>query len=816
MADQSTNKGEVREELQITFEQTVDRITGLIDKVEALSDQAEGYFWASRIEGLRLYEKSLYKRDDTEKAYGLSKLMDTDVSANGLTGAGNLVLAAVPMLNEILERLAYVADETFEDLGTPIDETGKWTVATATRTFYNPIAKSVCNSLRSIIDQAKSWADTAKGWDDLGAIRDIYGDALTNAYTKARTLINQLGPLFAPVLCNYTPFVTDTSQITGNVEKFYPTSCAFTPLDTHRVSITISAAGGAYTINPRILIGADYEDWQCVADEMSNGENVFQSRGGLLAIEQMIDSDGDTKTGVYEILEITDDAIVVSNENMSILAFESEIPDAVGQINFLLRLIRKTEAVANIVHVQYRAQLLEFDFEDESVVGQNYSWEFDEATNSHIAPELVSIDDNIPVWTKYTASGPEGGTNFYPGSLVENVSENTLVIAHKISNMGFNNTVYCFALDEANDFLYVGGKFTAVGGEPRKYLCRFVISTGILDSWAPTELNDYVRALAVDTSGNLWVGGYFTEVNSDAQQNYLTKYDYDAGTLTITTTFVSNLVSKSGSRTSVKTIVVYDGRVYVGGDFSYVSIFNNTCNMVYDESTELPLWTLFTDISGGYYYNSINVIFVVDDGIVVAGDFTSLIPTYGTSIAYTRNMLAHFTWDGTGWTLSAFIGDTLMSFNKPVYCIAHKIITGPPTESHIYIGGVFTSVDSTARKGFVKFVDGVMDSFNPAPDVAGIIALALDGSYNLYVAGLFSKIASNSIRYLAMFDSSDIIDTGFNLGLNGCVYVYSGVVIDGDDFVYVGGGFTEVDSSPILGGFRWDGSVVDTMPGDWS
>ncbi|MDP9184148.1 MAG: hypothetical protein M3O29_00585, partial [Actinomycetota bacterium] len=62
--------------------------------------------------------------------------------------------------------------------------------------------------------------------------------------------------------------------------------------------------------------------------------------------------------------------------------------------------------------------------------------------------------------------------------------------------------------------LYVGGAFTTLGGAPRSYLGATTTS-GELLPWDPSA-NDRVRAITTLASGEVVVGGFFTQVGGQA------------------------------------------------------------------------------------------------------------------------------------------------------------------------------------------------------------------------------------------------------------------------------------------------------------
>ena len=75
-------------------------------------------------------------------------------------------------------------------------------------------------------------------------------------------------------------------------------------------------------------------------------------------------------------------------------------------------------------------------------------------------------------------------------------------------NVPTNDTVFTFSDDGRR--LYVGGLFTTIGGQPRGRLAAIDKATGLLTSWNPNA-NGLVRSIVV-SGGKVFVGGEFTTI----------------------------------------------------------------------------------------------------------------------------------------------------------------------------------------------------------------------------------------------------------------------------------------------------------------
>jgi len=92
-------------------------------------------------------------------------------------------------------------------------------------------------------------------------------------------------------------------------------------------------------------------------------------------------------------------------------------------------------------------------------------------------------------------------------------------------NPNANGTVYALAVNSLGD-LYVGGEFTAFTAGTRDYLAKFN-SAGVLQGWNP-DADNTVRALAINTFNHLYVGGDFTSFTAGTiDRNYLARFNAD-------------------------------------------------------------------------------------------------------------------------------------------------------------------------------------------------------------------------------------------------------------------------------------------------
>src|SRR5690606_6254691 len=79
---------------------------------------------------------------------------------------------------------------------------------------------------------------------------------------------------------------------------------------------------------------------------------------------------------------------------------------------------------------------------------------------------------------------------------------------------------------------------------------------------------------------------------------------------------------------------------------------------------------------------------------------------------------------------------------------------------------------------------------------AEVLAIAVDASDNIYLAGNFTAYRNSTANFIAKVDSDGVLDTGFNPsgGPNGANNVVRSVFVSGSD-LYIGGDLTAYKGS---------------------
>ncbi|MBA3678976.1 hypothetical protein H0W80_02150, partial [Candidatus Saccharibacteria bacterium] len=291
--------------------------------------------------------------------------------------------------------------------------------------------------------------------------------------------------------------------------------------------------------------------------------------------------------------------------------------------------------------------------------------------------------------------------------------------------------IFALALNTTTNTLYVGGAFNNVnGGTIRNNMAAINASTGVATSFDP-NMNDYVRALVLDSSTNtLYAGGNFTSVNGGTTRNGVAVFTTSSD---IATGFDPNI----NDEVDALALDLSTNTLYAGGWFTQVNGGTSRAHLVAVDTG--------TAIATGFAPNPNDAVEAIlldsaNNVLYIGGFFTSV--NGGT----TRNRLAAF--NSTNGMLTSF--DTNMS--NGVFSFALNT-----TDATLYAGGSFSSVNGgTSRNRLAAFATntGIATSFNPNMGAFGsVYALSLIDfvAKSLYVGGQFASVGGESRTDFAAF-----------------------------------------------------------------
>jgi len=287
-----------------------------------------------------------------------------------------------------------------------------------------------------------------------------------------------------------------------------------------------------------------------------------------------------------------------------------------------------------------------------------------------------------------------------------------------------------------------------------------------------------VYALALQSDGNVLVGGQFTTLNGQPRTN-LGRLNPD-GSL--------DSQFNPGAEGLVYSLAVQpDGKILVGGQFT--ALDGQSCNYLGRLNAEGTLDSGFNLRAD----NEVSLLAVQPEGkILVGGLFTTL---SGQGPSY----LGRLNPDGTLDSAFASVID------GPVESLALQ------ADGKIVIGGAFATVDGQGQAYLGRLnADGTLDTaFAPKPD-NDVSVLAVQGDGKILLAGAFQTLSGWNCSYLGRLNTDGTPDEGFNPAPDGPVLALAAQA-DGD--ILVGGAFSTLGGQWCfnLGRLNGDGTLDSTF-----
>ena len=381
---------------------------------------------------------------------------------------------------------------------------------------------------------------------------------------------------------------------------------------------------------------------------------------------------------------------------------------------------------------------------------------------------------------------------------------------------GFNSSVYALAVDSSGS-LYVGGNFNVVCmNETCSTTTAGFNSLAQLagTTWSGLEdgVNNSVYALALDADNNLYAGGAFTRLckkgdcsSTIAGYNRIARWDGSAWS-----TLGADDLGFNGDVYALAVITA--ANVYAAGLFTSLCRDDPACTLTAPGYNRIARWNglawnaVGNSVTG--FDSAVSSLALDGSGNLYAGgQFTSV----GTARS---NYIAR--WNGSAWSALGY------GLNEAVSALAFG-------SGNLYVGGAFTLrckdiYCSTSEPGYnhVAYWDGTAwwplgYGFN-----GPVKALALDSSGNLYAGGEFTRLCRNAActgasaesgyNGLARWNSSigdwetlGAADLGFNEPVQALAFDSAGSLYAGGDF---NARCSDTDCTTTIPGFnglaKWD------------
>jgi hypothetical protein len=299
----------------------------------------------------------------------------------------------------------------------------------------------------------------------------------------------------------------------------------------------------------------------------------------------------------------------------------------------------------------------------------------------------------------------------------------------------------------------------------------------------------------------LYVGGRFSTINSDVQQNFAILNPADGSPVSASSLAVNG---------TVFTIAIAGGgpftarTAYIGGSFNSASPAVTTRHNLaaFTEGGTLTSWDPNAN-------NTVTAMAVGGANVYVGGAFDQVGNASHSHLAAVNNS------DGaliSGWNGS--VSNTFPQFLN----VRSMVATG----SAVYVAGRFTGANSAARSDLAAFdpaTGDVLSSWDPDPpgQNRAVTNLSFDGAAML-VSGEFDEIGGPLRNHLAALDLSTGQVTPFDPNVNGDVDALAlrgGTLYAGGSFTTVGGSLARRDAAAFdtatSQATAWDPNVAGTV-----
>lgn len=322
------------------------------------------------------------------------------------------------------------------------------------------------------------------------------------------------------------------------------------------------------------------------------------------------------------------------------------------------------------------------------------------------------------------------------------------------------------AIAISGDYIYLGGSFSSAGGIPTAGIARWSkvgggwesLNGGVSGCSGP-GCQPSVNAIVIQ-DGKVYIGGNFSQAGSAAAQNIAV---WDEASSSWSALDVGLYGCGQPDCTSeVRALLFHGDSLYAGGKFSSAGASTSASNIArYSSGAWYPL--------GSGTDGSVHTLCSYGTKILAGGDFHS-----------PGNYLAAY---GNG------IWAPVVGINNPVYA-ARSYGTG------WLVGGAFTNASGSGADHIAQW-----DGWNSwAPLGAGVngdvYTLDIWGGLT-FAAGGFTATGSGGAAHIAGWDGSQ----WFALG-SGTDAAVQAVAVDSSS-VYAGGGFTQAGAKPSLFFGRW-------------
>lgn len=327
----------------------------------------------------------------------------------------------------------------------------------------------------------------------------------------------------------------------------------------------------------------------------------------------------------------------------------------------------------------------------------------------------------------------------------------------------------------AADKIYIAGGFNSINGTARRSFARLNTDGSLDTTFAPGSgaTNGYGNFIQELPDGRVFCGGGFAQFDGVARGSMA----ITSGTGVLDGTFVTSPGLTRGNSFVAATAMQPDGKLLVGGFFSYSDSAAKQSLIRLNPDGTLDATFNPGGVGGD---NSCRAIILRPDGkIYVCGQFRSWnnVP---------RLRIARLNSDGT---LDTGFDPALGLDNAP-FALAEQ------PDGGVVVVGLFTTANGLQRNGIARFLaNGTVDpAFNPGTGFGfgagySVFAVGLQSTGKIVVGGAFSGYNGVPKANLVRLNTDGTLDTSFVTTANSNVRA---ITVLASDKIYLGGQFNQL------------------------
>jgi uncharacterized delta-60 repeat protein len=464
----------------------------------------------------------------------------------------------------------------------------------------------------------------------------------------------------------------------------------------------------------------------------------------------------------------------------------------------LARYVEKIEVQENgkIALAGYFGQIRGVEFNNVARLNSDGSVDgtFNSGTGTNSTIEALEVQSD----GKVLIGGPFNAYNSVPKNHFTRLNTNGTLDSSFNTGNGFTNIVpgviYSTATQPDGKIL-AGGYFDRVNGVSRYGIVR-LNADGTLDNTFNAGLGtlelpgnfNAVYNIALQSDGKILIGGFFFSFNGEPRRS-LVRLNSNGS---IDQTFNSTGSGVSG--TVWKILVLPDGKILIGGQFTQYNSFNAPYLARLNSNGELD----FTFNSGVQNGIVLEITRQSDGEIFVGG-------TFNLVNGQSRNRIARLNTNG-----SLDTSFNIEGADSTVWSIV------PQPDGKYLVGGNFTSFNGTMQNRLVRLnANGSLDtSFNLGSGANGtVFDVFLQPNGKILIGGLFSQFNGAGRNNLVRLNADGTLDSGYLLGTNSIV---RNITEHPENKILISGSFSSINGVPRTAVARLlDASVAPRTPFDF-